>query len=97
LVALALVIGIVFTNTSPGIVYSQGKNPVLEQAQKSLEAKFGSAPANSPEFSIAHEIYGVSTVKDVWFTWLIISSENEVSVNLRYVGDGKTPPVPYQR
>jgi endonuclease YncB( thermonuclease family) len=32
---LALVIGIVFTNA--GIVYAQSKNPVLEQAQKSLQ------------------------------------------------------------
>jgi hypothetical protein len=29
----------------------------------------------------------------VFFTWVIISSENVISVNLRYVGDSTTPPV----
>jgi hypothetical protein len=39
------------------------------------------------------EIKGTSTVQGVFFTWVIISSDNEISVNLRYVGDGTTPPI----
>lgn len=39
------------------------------------------------------EIKGTSTVEGVFFTWVIISSDNELSVNLRYVGDGTTPPI----
>lgn len=61
--------------------------------QKSLHAKLNSTPSavrqSPPVFQV---IKGSSTVKDVWFTWLIITSDNEVSVNLRYVGDGSTTP-----
>ena len=32
-------------------------------------------------------------VDGVFFTWVIISSDNELSINLRYIGDGTTPPV----
>lgn len=93
-IILILVAGIVFTNTNSGIVYSQGKNPVLEQAQKSLDAKFNSSTsATVPNPSIIQEIRGTSLVKDVWFTWVIISSDNELSINLRYIGAGPPPPL----
>ena len=38
-------------------------------------------------------IHGDSMVDEVSFTWVIISSDNEISVNLRYNGDGSTPPI----
>jgi hypothetical protein len=38
-------------------------------------------------------IHGMSIVPDVKFTWVIISSDNEISVNLRYVGQSTSPPV----
>lgn len=90
---LALVVGIAFDNM--GItVYSQSKNPVLEQAQKSLQAKFNSSSSASiPNPSVIQAIRGTSMVKGVWFTWVIISSDNELSVNLRYMGDGPPPPL----
>jgi hypothetical protein len=91
LIIFALVFGTALTNTNYGTAFSQSKNPVLDQAQKSLDAKFNSSPVGSPP--VFQEIKGSSTVKDVWFTWVIISSDKEVSVNLRYVGDGSPPPV----
>ena len=38
-------------------------------------------------------IHGDSMVDGVFFTWVIISSDNELSINLRYIGDGTAPPV----
>src|SRR5438093_13095892 len=38
-------------------------------------------------------IHGMSIVQDVKFTWVIISSDKELSVNLRYLGNGSSPPV----
>ncbi len=45
--------------------------------------------------SLVPGIHGMSTVEKVWFTWVILSSENEISVNLRYSGanTGTTPAV----
>lgn len=91
---LALVVGIVFTNTNSGIVYSQSKNPALEKAQNSLQAKFNSSSsATTPNPPVFQEIRGTSLVKGVWFTWFTISSDNELMINLRYVGDGAPPPL----
>ena len=38
-------------------------------------------------------IHGMSTVQGVRFTWIIISSDNELSVNVRYNETSATPPV----
>ncbi len=38
-------------------------------------------------------IHGSSLVNAVKFTWIIISSEKEVSINLRYLGNGTSPPI----
>src|SRR6266511_1981811 len=35
----------------------------------------------------------MSIVSDVKFTWVIISSDNEISINLRYLGQGTSPPI----
>jgi hypothetical protein len=74
-------------------------NTVLQQAQRSLEANQKKLAPISPEPvpivvpSAVQEIHGSSFVKGVFFTWVIISSDNELSVNLRYIGDGSAPPV----
>jgi hypothetical protein len=66
----------------------------LEKAQNSLQAKFNSSSSaiisNPPVFQ---EIRSTSLVKGVWFTWVIISSDDELSINLRYVGNGPPPPL----
>lgn len=93
-IILILVAGIVFTNTNSGIAYSESKNPALEKAQNSLQAKFNSSSSSvgqSPP--VFQEIRGTSLVKGVWFSWIIISGDKEVSANLRYVGDGPPPPL----
>ena len=33
------------------------------------------------------------TAKDVLFTWVIVSSEKEISINLRYMGASTSPPL----
>lgn len=38
-------------------------------------------------------IHGISIVQGVKFTWVIISSDREISANLRYVGNGSAPPI----
>ena len=50
--------------------------------------------------SLVPGIHGMSIVQGVKFTWVIISSDNEISVNLRYLGNstgstgnGPTPAV----
>lgn len=43
--------------------------------------------------SIIPGLHVMSLVNGVKMTWIIISSENELSVNLRYTGNGTTPPV----
>jgi len=61
-------------------------------------------PGNGPIFpnatsaiggnqSIVPGLHAMSLVNGVRLTWLIISSDNELSVNLRYVGNSTTPPV----
>ena len=37
--------------------------------------------------SLVPGIHGMSIVQGVKFTWVIISSDNEISVNLRYLGN----------
>lgn len=38
-------------------------------------------------------IHAISFIPEVKFTWVIISSDPEISINLRYLGIGTTPPV----
>ncbi len=76
-------------------------NTVLQQAQKSLEANqkqlatvtLEPVPNAVPVAAAVQEIKGTSIVQGVFFTWVIISSDKEISVNLRYVGDGTTPSI----
>lgn len=58
-------------------------NTVLQQALKSLNAheKPSDTSVAAPQIttpSVSQEIKGTSTVKDVWFTWLIISSDRDI-------------------
>jgi hypothetical protein len=43
--------------------------------------------------SLVPGIHGMSIVEGVKFTWVIISSDKEMSVNLRHLGNATTPPV----
>ena len=43
--------------------------------------------------SLVPGIHGMSIVEGVKFTWVIISSDKEISVNLRHLGNDTTPPV----
>ena len=92
MIILTLDSNLVFSSTSDN-------NTVIQQAQRSLEANQKKLPTVSPEPvpnvvpSTVQEIKGTSMVKGVFFTWVIISSDNEVSINLRYNDDGSTPPI----
>ena len=99
-----LIIPIVITvlissTTTSGYSSTLENNTVLQQAQRSLDANQKQLPTVSPEPvpnvvpSAVQEIQGTSMVEGVFFTWVIISSDNELSINLRYIGDGTTPPV----
>lgn len=50
-----------------------------------------SIPFGSHAQIVMPGIHGISTVDDVVFTWIMIQSEDEISVNLRYLGNGTTP------
>jgi hypothetical protein len=43
--------------------------------------------------SLVPGIHGMSIVDGVKFTWVIVSSDREISVNLRYLGNTSTPPI----
>jgi hypothetical protein len=43
--------------------------------------------------SIVPGLHAMSLVNGIKSTWLIISSDNELSINLRYTGTGTAPPV----
>jgi hypothetical protein len=38
-------------------------------------------------------IHGISIVQGVKFTWVIVSSDREISANLRCLGNGSAPPI----
>jgi len=38
-------------------------------------------------------MHGMSIVSGVKFTWIIVSSDNELSINIRYSGNGTAPPI----
>lgn len=93
--SLLISLGVMTTVVSNSVLSSTlENNTVLSQAQKSLQAKFNSTPSTVTQSpTVIQDIRATSMVKDVYFTWNIITSDSEVSVNLRYVGDGNTPPV----
>jgi hypothetical protein len=43
--------------------------------------------------SLVPGIHGMSVLDGVKFTWVIISSDTDISINLRYVGQAASPPV----
>jgi hypothetical protein len=43
--------------------------------------------------SLVPGIHGMSIVEGVKFTWVIVSSDKEISVNLRYLGNTTAPPI----
>jgi hypothetical protein len=43
--------------------------------------------------SLVPGIHGMSIVEGVKFTWVIVSSDKEISVNLRYLGNTTVPPI----
>jgi hypothetical protein len=43
--------------------------------------------------SLVPGIHGMSVVDGVKFTWVIISSDNEISINLRHLGQGTSPAI----
>jgi len=97
---IPVVIPVLLSSTITSVFSSTPENnTVLQQAQRSLDANQKQLATVSPEPvpnvvpSAVQEIHGTSMVEGVFFTWVIISSDNEVSVNLRYIGDGTTPPV----
>ena len=38
-------------------------------------------------------MHGISTLPGVKFVWVIISNDHQISLNIRYAGNGTTPPV----
>jgi hypothetical protein len=43
--------------------------------------------------SLVPGIHGMSIVEGVKFTWVIVSSDKEISANLRYLGNTTAPPI----
>jgi hypothetical protein len=43
--------------------------------------------------SLVPGIHGMSIVEGVKFTWVIVSGDKEISVNLRYLGNTSSPPI----
>ena len=76
------------------------KNPITVSSRVfALASFFTAATLITNSFSLVTAqslvpgIHGMSIVQGVKFTWVIISSDKEVSVNLRYLGNGTSPPV----
>ena len=90
---------LISSTTTSGYSSTLENNTVLQAAEKSLEANqkqlgTGSTqPVPNAIPSAVQWIHGDSMVDGVFFTWVIISSDNELSINLRFNGDGTTPPV----
>jgi hypothetical protein len=100
--ALLGVVVILCVSVASTAFAQNNSNTVLEQAERSLAANQKKSsvvspepvPIETPSAQALQEIKSSSMVGDVFFTWIIISSDNEVSVNLRYVGEGSsTPPI----
>ena len=83
----------VFSSTPENNLVFQQAQGSLEQNQKQLATvSHQLVPNEAP--SAFQDIHGISMVQGVWFTGVIITNHNEVSVNLHTaVGSGATPPV----
>jgi hypothetical protein len=91
LFSLLISLGVMSTIFSNSVSSLTENNTVLSQAQKSLDANQKKITTVTPEpiLNDFSGINGTSNVQGVYFTWVIISSENEISVNLRYDGNGQ--------
>ena len=49
--------------------------------------------SNAVAQNLVPGMHGISTVPGVKFVWIIISNDHELSLNIRYAGNGTTPPV----
>jgi len=95
---IPVVIAVLFPSTSISVFSSTPENnTVHQQAQRSLEANQKQLATVSTQPAVPsafQDIHGTSMVQGVWFTGVIITNHNEVSVNLHTgVGSGATPPV----
>ena len=90
------IITVLLSSTSISVISSTPEtNLVFQQAQGSLEqnqkqlATVSAQPVPNAVPSTFQEIHGTSMVQGVWFTGVIITNHNEVSVNLHTgVGSG---------
>ena len=100
LIILFVIMVLITSTTSSGYSSTLENNTVHHQVQRSLEANqkqlasVSTQPVPNAVPSTFQEIHGTSMVQGVWFTGVIITNHNEVSVNLHTaVGSGATPPV----
>lgn len=54
-----------------------------------ISASFSTATAQT----LVPGMHGISTIPGVKFVWVIISNDHDISLNIRYAGNGTTPPV----
>ena len=98
---IPVVIAVLLPSASVSVFSSTPENNTVDQqAQRSLEenqkqlATVSSQPAPNAVPSAFQDIHGTSKVQGVWFTGVVITNHNEVSVNLHTdIGSGATPPV----
>jgi len=98
---IPVVIAVLLPTASVSVISSTPENNTVDQqAQRSLEenqkqlATVSSQPAPNAVLSSFQDIHGTSMVQGVWFTGVVITNHNEVSVNIHTdIGSGATPPV----
>ena len=95
-----VVMSVLLQSASVSVFSSTPENNTDQQAQSSLEvnqkqsATVSSQLAPNEVPSAFQDIHGTSMVQGVWFTGVVITNHNEVSVNLHTdIGSGATPPV----
>ena len=101
LLLIPVVIAVLFPTTNISVFSSTPENnTVHQQTQNSMEANqkqlatVSTQPAPNAVSSPFQDIHGTSMVQGVWFTGVVITNHNEVSVNLHTgIGSGATPPV----
>jgi hypothetical protein len=49
--------------------------------------------SNAVAQNLVPGMHGISTIPGIKFVWVIISNNHEISLNIRYSGNGTTPPV----
>lgn len=77
----------VFSSLSTFDIFGQGEQPGTGPLFPNATSKLPGIP------TIVPGLHAMSLVNGIKSTWLIISSDNELSVNLRYTGTGTTPAV----